>query len=153
MTAERDYCDFPNDMVLACHSIIPFVDGMSLDNYLADEKTRYAVMRAYEILGRGSPASAGTYEDGQCGSRSGFARLCHVAAGNDACGPAKPVVARSRREPGGRNSDVNAPPCKGQKHDGSLLPVRTGIAWLALASYATSSRRQAGAAAAQRCTR
>ena len=52
---------------------------------------------------------------------------------------AKPVVARSRREPGGRNSDVNAPPCKGQKHDGSLLPVRTGIAWLALASYATSS--------------
>ena len=48
MTAERDYCDFPNYMVLACHSIIPFVDGMCLDNYLADEKTRYAVMRAYE---------------------------------------------------------------------------------------------------------
>jgi hypothetical protein len=71
VTAERDYCDFPNDMVLACHSIIPFVDGMSLDNYLADEKTRYAVMRAYEILGRGSPASAGTYEDGQCGHSLG----------------------------------------------------------------------------------
>ena len=55
MTAERDYRDFLNDMVLACHSIIRFVDGMSLDDYLADEKTRYAVMRAYEILGEAVP--------------------------------------------------------------------------------------------------
>ena len=46
MTAERDYRDFLNDMVLACHSISRFVDWMSPDNYLADEKTRYAVMRA-----------------------------------------------------------------------------------------------------------
>ena len=38
-------------MVLACRSIIRFAEGMSLDEYLADEKTRYAVMRAYEILG------------------------------------------------------------------------------------------------------
>jgi uncharacterized protein with HEPN domain len=51
VTAERDYRDFLNDMVLACHSIIRFVDGMSLDDYPADERTRYAVMRAYEILG------------------------------------------------------------------------------------------------------
>ena len=51
MTAERDYRDFLNDMVLACRSIIRFVDGMSLDDYLADEKTRDAVMRAFEILG------------------------------------------------------------------------------------------------------
>jgi uncharacterized protein with HEPN domain len=51
MTAARDYRDFLNDMVLACRSIIRFVDGMTLDAYLADEKTRYAVMRGYEILG------------------------------------------------------------------------------------------------------
>src|SRR5262245_32779949 len=38
-------------MVLACRSIIRFVNGMTLDAYLADETTRYAVMRAYEILG------------------------------------------------------------------------------------------------------
>ncbi len=38
-------------MVQACRSIIRFVDGMVLDHYLADEKTRYAVMRAFEILG------------------------------------------------------------------------------------------------------
>ena len=51
MTAERDYRDFLNDMVLARRSIIRFAGGMSLDDYLADEKTRYAVMRGYEILG------------------------------------------------------------------------------------------------------
>lgn len=51
MTAPRDYRDFLNDMVLACRSIIRFVEGMTLDGYLADEKTRYAVMRAYEIFG------------------------------------------------------------------------------------------------------
>lgn len=51
MTAERYFRDFLNDMVHAYHSIIGFVAGMSLDDYLADEKTRFAVMRAYEMLG------------------------------------------------------------------------------------------------------
>jgi uncharacterized protein with HEPN domain len=51
VTAVRDYRDFLNDMAQACRSIIHFVEGMTLDAYLADEKTRFAVMRAYEILG------------------------------------------------------------------------------------------------------
>ncbi len=51
MTAAREYRDFLDDMVQACRSIIRFVNGMSMDTYLADEKTRYAVMRGYEILG------------------------------------------------------------------------------------------------------
>ncbi len=51
MTAERDYRDFLEDIVSACRSIIGFVDGMSYDAYLADEKTRFAVMRGYEIMG------------------------------------------------------------------------------------------------------
>jgi uncharacterized protein with HEPN domain len=51
MTAARDYRDFLNDLVAACRSIIRFADGMTLDAYLADERTRYAVMRGYEILG------------------------------------------------------------------------------------------------------
>ncbi len=51
MTTARDHRDFLADMVEACRSIIRFTDGMTLDAYLADEKTRYAVMRAYEILG------------------------------------------------------------------------------------------------------
>jgi uncharacterized protein with HEPN domain len=51
VTVTRDYRDFLRDMVMACRSIIGFVDGMTLDDYLADEKTRYAVMRGYEIMG------------------------------------------------------------------------------------------------------
>ncbi len=51
MTAPRDIRDFLNDMVMACRSILRFTEGMTLDAYLADEKTRYAVMRGYEILG------------------------------------------------------------------------------------------------------
>lgn len=31
--------------------IIRFVDGLGLEAYLDDEKTRYAVMRGYEIIG------------------------------------------------------------------------------------------------------
>jgi uncharacterized protein with HEPN domain len=49
--AQRDYRDFLADIVGACRSLIRFVEGMTLEAYLADEKTRYAVMRAYEIMG------------------------------------------------------------------------------------------------------
>ena len=65
MTATRDHRDFLNDMVLACRSIIRFAEGMTLDGYLADEKTRYAVMRAYEILGEAVTAPARVAEVGQ----------------------------------------------------------------------------------------
>ena len=51
MTAARDFRDFLRDMVLACRSLLRFVEGMTLEAFLADEKTRYAVMRGYEILG------------------------------------------------------------------------------------------------------
>ena len=51
MRTPRDYRDFLNDIVSACRSILTFVEGMTLDAYLADEKTRYAVMRGYEIMG------------------------------------------------------------------------------------------------------
>lgn len=51
MTASRDYRDFLNDLVDACRSMIKFVEGMTIDTYLKDEKTRNAVARGYEILG------------------------------------------------------------------------------------------------------
>ena len=51
MKAQRDYRDFLGDIVSACRSIIGFVEGMTLEAYLADEKTRFAVMRGYEIMG------------------------------------------------------------------------------------------------------
>jgi uncharacterized protein with HEPN domain len=51
MKSGRDYRDFLNDIVEACRSIIGFVDGLTLEMYLADERTRFAVMRGYEIMG------------------------------------------------------------------------------------------------------
>src|SRR5438046_3197130 len=51
MPPPRDYRDFLADIVGACRSLIRFVEGMTLEAYLEDERTRYAVMRAYEIMG------------------------------------------------------------------------------------------------------
>jgi len=51
VTSPRDYRDFLDDIVGACRSIIQFVEGLTLEAYLTDEKTRYAVMRGYEIMG------------------------------------------------------------------------------------------------------
>ena len=47
MSAPRDFRDFISDMVEACRAIIEFVAGMTLDSYLADRRTRYAVMRGF----------------------------------------------------------------------------------------------------------
>ena len=55
MTADRDYLDFLEDMVATYRSIIHFVKGMNVNDYLADEKTRFAVMRGFEILGEAVP--------------------------------------------------------------------------------------------------
>jgi len=38
-------------MVHACRAIIAFTRGMTLADYLADEKTRFAVMRGFEMMG------------------------------------------------------------------------------------------------------
>ncbi len=51
MKQARDFRDFLNDIADACRAIIQFVEGMTFDLYLADEKTRWAVMHGYEIMG------------------------------------------------------------------------------------------------------
>ncbi len=51
MTAPRDHRDFLDDIVGACRSILRFTAGMTLEADLADERTRYAVMRGFEIMG------------------------------------------------------------------------------------------------------
>ena len=51
MTAPRDHRDFLVDMVESCRSIIEFVEGLTLEAYLADQKTRFAVMRGFEVMG------------------------------------------------------------------------------------------------------
>jgi len=51
VTAPRDYRDFINDMVEACRAVIEFAGDMPLESYLSDQKTRFAVMRGYEMMG------------------------------------------------------------------------------------------------------
>jgi len=51
VTAPRDYRDFVVDIVEACRALIAFVEGMTLEAFLADQKTRFAVMRGFEMLG------------------------------------------------------------------------------------------------------
>jgi uncharacterized protein with HEPN domain len=51
MTAPRDYRDFLGDLVEACRAIIGFVEGMTLEQYLDDRKTEFAVMRGFEMMG------------------------------------------------------------------------------------------------------
>jgi uncharacterized protein with HEPN domain len=51
MSSPRDYRDFLNDIVQSCRSIIRFAESMTFEDYLRDEKTRFAVMRGYEVMG------------------------------------------------------------------------------------------------------
>ena len=51
MTAPRDHRDLLDDIVHACRAIIRFTGGMTLADYMADEKTRFAVMRGFEMMG------------------------------------------------------------------------------------------------------
>jgi uncharacterized protein with HEPN domain len=51
MTAPRDYRDFLNDMIIACRAIIAFVEGLTFENYMTDEKTQFAVMHGFERMG------------------------------------------------------------------------------------------------------
>jgi uncharacterized protein with HEPN domain len=51
MTAPRDFRDFLDDIAAACRAVIDFTAGLDLDAYLQDAKTRFAVMRGFEIMG------------------------------------------------------------------------------------------------------
>ncbi len=47
----RQYEDYLNDMREALSSIEEFVGGMTFDEFERDAKTRFAVIRAFEVLG------------------------------------------------------------------------------------------------------
>jgi uncharacterized protein with HEPN domain len=51
MMAPRDFRDFLDDIAASCRAIIEFVEGLDLNAYLIDTKTRFAVMRGFEIIG------------------------------------------------------------------------------------------------------
>ena len=51
MKPKRVYIDYLNDMVNSAEKALEFVAGMSGDEFLGDEKTVFAVIRALEITG------------------------------------------------------------------------------------------------------
>lgn len=48
---KRDYKLFIKDIISAIESIEVFVDDMSFDDFIVDDKTSSAVIRKFEIIG------------------------------------------------------------------------------------------------------
>jgi len=60
MRAEGDYHDYLQDMIEATDKVASFIAGLTEAQFLADDRTQFAVVRALEILGEASkkiPAS------------------------------------------------------------------------------------------------
>ncbi len=52
--ARREYVDYLRDMLDAAEKVRNFVAGMQYEDFMADEKTLFAVVRALEIIGEAS---------------------------------------------------------------------------------------------------
>lgn len=60
MKDPRDYRDYLADILDAARKVASFVRGMTLADFLEDEKTQFAVMRGLEVIGEATkklPAS------------------------------------------------------------------------------------------------
>jgi len=51
---KREYKDFVADVVKACSDIASFTKNMSYKDFVSDQKTIYAVIKAIEIIGEAS---------------------------------------------------------------------------------------------------
>jgi uncharacterized protein with HEPN domain len=51
MKVDRDYRDHLNDIQEVGHKALGFVRGMAYEDFLGDDKTVFAVVRALEVLG------------------------------------------------------------------------------------------------------
>ena len=54
---EREYRDFIIDMIEAADMVASFIQGMNKEQFLADKKTQFAVVRALEIIGEAAVIS------------------------------------------------------------------------------------------------
>ena len=54
MSAERTYTDYLVDILDAIGKTEQFIQGMTFDLFVQDEKTVFAVVRALEIIGEAS---------------------------------------------------------------------------------------------------
>ena len=52
--SKREYKDFIVDVVKACSDISDFIKNMSYEDFVSDQKTVYAVVKAIEIIGEAS---------------------------------------------------------------------------------------------------
>ncbi len=51
MTPKREYIDYLNDILDAIEKIERFTLGMDFEQFSSDDKTMFAVVRAFEIIG------------------------------------------------------------------------------------------------------
>lgn len=51
MTAERTYLDYLEDIHRNLHAAMSFIGNMTFADFENDEKTQYAVIRAFEVVG------------------------------------------------------------------------------------------------------
>ena len=51
MNSERIYADYLEDILDAITKVAKFIEGMTFDQFSADDKTTFAVIRALEIIG------------------------------------------------------------------------------------------------------
>ena len=51
MTKKRYHHDYLNDILDSMDKAVSFIKGLSEDNFIQDEKTSFAVIRALEVLG------------------------------------------------------------------------------------------------------
>ena len=63
MNPSRDYRDHLADVSSAARKALEFVEGMEYEDFLQDEKTAYAVVRALEILGEATKRIPGEIRD------------------------------------------------------------------------------------------
>ena len=54
MNPERVYVDFLNDILESIEKIEQFISNMDYQDFVKDDKTNYAVIRAFEIIGEAS---------------------------------------------------------------------------------------------------
>jgi len=52
--SERDYIDYLLDIQDACNKCASFTENLSYNDYVIDEKTIYALVRCFEIIGEAS---------------------------------------------------------------------------------------------------
>ena len=51
MSSERTYLDYLEDILKAIEKALHFIKGMTYDQFIEDDKTAYAVIHAFEIIG------------------------------------------------------------------------------------------------------